>query len=181
LLPPRKSLSALGGVIDDHSTTGKGTEMAEEKSETVAVTEPEGLDEFLASYIEAALWSSTDNADDSGGEPLDKNYDEGDIASETLSKMRADCAAFLNHRLGGRLIAIAEQLAERGHWALPGGSNCSVMEYAGHDFWLTRNGHGCGYWDGDWPKGIAEGLDKLAHEFGTFDLYVGDDGLIYGQ
>ena len=22
---------------------------------------------------------------------------------------------------------------------------------AGHDFWLTRNGHGAGFWDGDWP------------------------------
>jgi hypothetical protein len=55
-----------------------------------------------------------------------------------------------------------------------------VVEYAGHDFWLTRNGHGCGYWDGDWPKGVAEGLDRLARSFGAFDLYLGDDGLIHG-
>ena len=144
-------------------------------------TEPVGLDEFLDAYVTAALWSSTDNADDSGGEPLDRNYDESDMAPETLAKMRTDCAAFLAHRLGGRLIAIAERLEAESRWSLPSGAGCSVMRYAGHDLWLTRNGHGCGYWDGDWPKGIAEGLEKLAHEFGEVDLYVGDDGLIYSQ
>ena len=140
-----------------------------------------GLDEFVQAYVEAALWSSNDNADDSGGEPLDRNYDESDIAPETLAKMRADCAAFLVHKLGGRLIAIAERLEAKGKWSLPARADCTVMEYAGHDLWLSRNGHGCGFWDGDWPqKGIAEGLDKLAQEFGSFDLYVGDDERIHG-
>ena len=31
--------------------------MPEEKIETVAETEPEGLDEFFDAYVEAALWS----------------------------------------------------------------------------------------------------------------------------
>jgi hypothetical protein len=154
--------------------------MHEEMTETVAVTEPEGLDEFFDAYIEAARWSSTDNDDDSGGEPLDRNYDADDIAPETLSRMRTDCIEFLNHRLGGRLIGIAERLEAEGRWSLPGRAGCSVIAYAGHDLWLTRNGHGCGYWDGDWSEGIGEGLDKLAHEFGTFELYLGDDGLIHG-
>jgi hypothetical protein len=154
--------------------------MPEKMAETAAVADPEGLDEFLDAYIEAALWSSTDDADDGGGEPLDKNYNVDDIAPETLARMRADCIEFLNHRLGGRLIAIAERLEEAGRWSLPSGADCSIVEYAGHDFWLTRNGHGCGFWDGDWQKGVGEGLEKLAHNFGAFDLYVCDDGLIYG-
>ncbi len=154
--------------------------MTEAVTEIVAETEFEGLEEFFDAYIEAALWSSMDNADDSGGESLDKNYGEGDIAHETLARMKADCVAFLNHKLGGKLIAIAERLEADGKWSLPGGVECSVMAYAGHDLWLTRSGHGCGYWDGDWPKGLAEGLDKLAKEFGEFTLYIGDDGLIYG-
>ena len=155
--------------------------MTEEMAETVAEFEPEGLDEFLSAYIQAALWSSTDESDDSGGEPLDKNYGEDDIAPETLAKMRADCIEFLVHPLGGRLIAIAERLEAEGKWGLPAGANCSVLAYAGHDAWLTRNGHGCGFSDGDWPKGVGEGLDRLAHEFGEYDLYIGDDGLIYGS
>ena len=56
--------------------------MEEEIAEAVPVTEPEGLDEFLDAYVTAALWSTNDNADDSGGEPLDLNYDASDIAPE---------------------------------------------------------------------------------------------------
>jgi hypothetical protein len=51
----------------------------------------------------------------------------------------------------------------------------------GHDFWLTRNGHGAGFWDGDWPKEAGDRLTKACEEFGEFDLYIGDDGMIYGQ
>ena len=133
------------------------------------------LNEFFAAYVEAALWSSTDD----DGKPLDKNHGVDDIAPETLDKMRADCAAFLNHRLGGRLIEIAERLEAEGKYLCPG--RCGVIEYAGHDFFMTRNGAGVGFWEeGDWPKGMGKALDELAKGFGTFDLYVGDDGLIYG-
>ncbi len=52
------------------------------------------LDDFTEAYIECALWSSTDQSSDSGGEPLDDNYDASDIAPETLEKMVADCKAF---------------------------------------------------------------------------------------
>ena len=150
--------------------------MAEQLAEKFATSEPEGLDEFMSAYIEAALWSSTDD----NGEPLDKNHGSESLAPETSARMRTDCAAFLNHCLGGRLLGIAERLEAEGKWSLPGGVNCSVRAYAGHDLWLSRNGHGCGFWDGDWPqKGIAEGLDKLAQEFGSFDLYVGDDERIH--
>jgi hypothetical protein len=48
----------------------------------------------------------------------------------------------------------------------------------GHDFWLTRNGHGAGFWD----RGIGDYGDALtehAHSFGASDVYVGDDGRLY--
>jgi hypothetical protein len=51
---------------------------------------------------------------------------------------------------------------------------------AGHAFWLTRNGHGAGFWDGDWPEPHASALDEASKAFGSFDLYVGDDGMIHG-
>ncbi len=149
--------------------------MPEEKIESIAETEHESLEEFLNAYVEAALWSSTDD----DGEPLDKNYDQADIAPETLAKMRADCAAFLNHRLGGCLIDIAERLQAEGKYHCPG--RCGVTEYAGHDFFMTRNGAGVGFWEeGDWPKGMGDTLTETAKSFGTFDMYVGDDGLIHG-
>ena len=46
-----------------------------------------------------------------------------------------------------------------------------------HDFWLTRNGHGAGFWDGDYEYG--DELTKLSKKFGEINPYVGDDGKIY--
>jgi len=51
---------------------------------------------------------------------------------------------------------------------------------AGHDFWLTRNGHGAGFWDGDWPDDAGGRLTEASKKYGEFNLYVGDDGLIHG-
>lgn len=51
---------------------------------------------------------------------------------------------------------------------------------AGHDFWLTRCGHGTGFWD----RGLGDIGDKLSEAAAAFenvDIYLGDDGLIYGS
>lgn len=47
----------------------------------------------------------------------------------------------------------------------------------GHDLWLTRNGHGTGFWDRDMPE--AQRLADLARTWGERSCYVGDDGLVY--
>jgi len=44
---------------------------------------------------------------------------------------------------------------------------------------LTRCGHGCGFWDGDWADEVEGTLTEAAKRFGEVNLYVGDDGLIY--
>ena len=116
------------------------------------------MDDFTAAYIEAALWSSTDNSNNQGGEPLDANYGLDDIAPETRAAIHEDCLAF-----------------QRDHAEDIGGD----LERAGHDFWLTRNHHGCGFWDGDWEDNIGQRLTTASNAYGDFDLYVGDDGLIY--
>ena len=46
-----------------------------------------------------------------------------------------------------------------------------------HDFWLTRNGHGAGFWAGDYGNG--EVLTEIAHAFGNVETYEGDDHLLY--
>jgi phage-related protein len=50
---------------------------------------------------------------------------------------------------------------------------------AGHDLWLTRNGHGAGFWDGGWPDEAGERLADAARELGESSVYVGDDGWQY--
>ena len=58
----------------------------------------------------------------------------------------------------------------------------NLLPQAGHDFWLTRNGHGPGFWDRPeiYGEEKAQELSALAETFGVVDLYVGDDGRIYG-
>jgi hypothetical protein len=55
------------------------------------------------------------------------------------------------------------------------------MQRAGNDFWLTHNGHGAGFWDGDLPDEIGDALTKASEKYREIDLYVGDDGMIYGN
>lgn len=128
------------------------------------------LDAVVRAYIATALWSST--LGDDRGTPMDLDHDESDLAPATLAKMEADCAAFLEANRDTIEAAI-----ETGE--VKCGPDFDEWERAGHDFWLTRNGHGAGFWDGDWPEPMADRLAKAAHAFGEVDLYVGDDGLIY--
>jgi hypothetical protein len=51
---------------------------------------------------------------------------------------------------------------------------------AGHDFWLTRNRHGAGFWDRGYGA-VGDRLTAAAHAYGSVDLYAGDDNLIYSE
>lgn len=124
------------------------------------------LDSFTRAYIEAALWSSTTDDDT----PMDRDYSASDISAETLAKIIADCAAFQS---ANAEVILSEY---RTH------ADCvdnTVDALAGHDFWLTRNGHGAGFWDGDWIEPIATQLTDASKRMGEVNLYVGDDGEIY--
>lgn len=123
---------------------------------------------FFDAYVQTALWSSNDESDESGGAPLDLNYGPADIDGATLDKMLSDCDTFW--------LANMEALQCEG---VAYGPDFDQDGRAGHDFWLTRNGHGAGFWDGDWPEPQAAALTAAAHAFGPVDLYVGEDGKIY--
>jgi hypothetical protein len=116
---------------------------------------------FVTAYKDCLLWSSIDNADEQGGEPLDANYDFDDFAPEALAQIESDCAAFLSDP---RTLALCEKHG---------------MAQSGHDFWLTRNHHGAGFWDRGYPKDEGDYLTERAHVYSEQDAYVGDDGSIY--
>jgi len=142
------------------------------------------LDTFLAAYIEAALWSSTDNAieeggdsrpDSNGGWPLDDNYGPEDIDAATLAKMRADCATFIE--LAGKDLDEAYASGVTLHYE--GADHPYDVDHAGHDFWLTRNGHGAGFWDRGLGA-VGDRLTKHAKSFGSYDLSV-EGGKVIGD
>lgn len=121
------------------------------------------FDTFFDAYVTCALWSSNDESDESGGDPMDANYGPEDLAEKILTRMKEECARFLS-----------ENEADIG----------DQYEQAGHDFWLTRNRHGAGFWDRNddmWPEDARERLTKAAQAFRECYLVVGDDGSIYQE
>jgi hypothetical protein len=127
------------------------------------------LNEVLAGYVVCALWSTTDESTESGGYPLDENYEPSDIAHEAMRSMRADCADFLESNQEDLGLYVSS--LDRCGMAI-------AYQQAGHDFWLTRNGHGAGFWDRGLGA-LGERLSSAARVYGAVDIYVGDDGKLY--
>lgn len=107
--------------------------------------------EFEQAYIEAMFFADT---------PENEPWSFDELSESALKKIKEDCAEFC---------------ADQKTLDLIGGEESQ----AGHDLWLTRQGHGCGFWDGGWPKDVGEYLTSLAKHLGECWPYKGDDGLIY--
>ncbi len=118
-------------------------------------------DQFFSAYVDCALWSSVDDE----SEPFDHRFN---IHSDTLAAMREDCEDFIASN--AELLAEYDTRMSCEQW--------TGATRAGHDFWLTRNCHGAGFWD----RGLGDLGDKLsraAKVYGSVELYVGDDGVIH--
>ena len=101
----------------------------------------------LPDYLECAAWSSTGFNDES----LD-SHQFSDDAREKMAKDLQNFVDLVNAEIPD-LEMDAEQFA--------------------HDFWLTRNGHGTGFWD----RGLGDlggKLAKLAKTFGECELHLND-------
>lgn len=116
------------------------------------------MDTFTREYLGTALWAETDE----DGEPLDSRYSVDDFDAAAIDQAMADCAAFLS-AFGAEIQAVEPLIAPR------------LLDLAAHDLWLTRNGHGAGFWDGDWPEPLAARLTEAAHALGELYVYAGDD------
>lgn len=120
---------------------------------------PGDLVDFIEAYTTAAIFSSTDESTDQGGEPLSDNYTSADLAPATADRFRADCERFY--------MANVADIGAR-------------ASDAGHDFYMTRTRSGVGFWETpDWPQEAGKRLTDAAHAFGEVNLYVGDDRKIY--
>lgn len=125
----------------------------------------ETIERTYRQYVATALWSCVDSDDFDGGATLDEKYDVDDISDELREQMRADLTDFI----GSNREVIDRVIASRDDYDIT-----SVA----HDFWLTRNSHGAGFWDrgfGDDGKHLSE----MASAHGSVDIYAGDDGKLY--
>jgi len=115
----------------------------------------------------ALLWSETDD----DGEPLDSG--DYEPSPELEAKVTEDWERF-RAMAEGMGFDPSEALAVALH------SDCEgdPWNQAAHDFILTRNDHGAGFWDGHWHAPWGDRLTDLAKRFGETYLYV-EDGMIY--
>ena len=93
------------------------------------------LDAFTAAYIEAIYFTETGDSD--------QPSQEIEMSGELRDTIIAECAEWQadNAKL------LAEAYERVGY----------DEARAGHDFWLTRNGHGAGFWCRDELKGDSLG------------------------
>jgi len=105
-------------------------------------------------YIEAAFWTAADDE----GEPLADDATVDDL--NDLPGFLAELRAFIEGN--------ADLIARSG---LP-------MSQVGHDFSLTRNGHGAGFWDRGLGQ-IGQDLTEACRPYGETYIYRGDDGRLY--
>lgn len=116
------------------------------------------LADFVDGYIETMLWAEQEIDEDGHTHgPLDDNYSDSDIADEALRDIEGDCQDFYDNY---------QHLWEDDH-----------DREAGGDFYLTRNGHGAGFWDGDYEHG--DELTDAAKVYSTQGLQPGSDGKLY--
>jgi hypothetical protein len=111
-------------------------------------------DPFLKSYIACALSASAGV----GNDPLDKNFDQDDIALDTLFAMVQDC---FNFRVNN-----AADLKDLD----------PVL--CGRNFWLARNGQTAVTWN-DCSSEVGIRLSEAAVKLGAPHLHVGGDGQIH--
>jgi hypothetical protein len=155
-------IEAIRGSDDDASPDYSAPPTAE-ANEAAAPTAGE-FDVFVQSYLAAALWSSTGDDD----APLDDSHGTDDFDGDSLESLRMECYEFAT-----------KNAADIRFWSKDGDDD--VWGNAGHDFWLTRCGHGCGFWDGDWDKCVGDRLTAASKAAGERDIVVGDDGQLHHE
>lgn len=122
-------------------------------SENVSV---EWASEFANAYVECALWSSTDVVDDE-----DVSLDDYELSERGDRDLREQASEFIDDR-GDVMVAAGLDAGQ-----------------CGHDFWLSRNGHGAGFWDRGYGA-LGDELHAATKPYGAVYLYLGEeDQLVY--
>jgi len=115
----------------------------------------------LSDYIECALWSSSHSEN---GEDIPFDQMDASLSTKAIKQMNEDLSGFME------LVTLLR--TDENESIFPSDSQIA------HDFWLTRNGHGAGFWDRELGD-LGDELTALCEHYGPCDLELGDDGLIY--
>ena len=122
------------------------------------------MDRFVEGYIAAALCSLNAGLDF-------ETYSISALSPEATARINEDCQKF-QEQAGELLSSVIDEFK--------GSPMNYSLEKAGSDFWLTRNKDGSGYWSSpELREEDGAALAEIAYRFGSLDIYVGDDSLLY--
>jgi len=120
---------------------------------TRVMVSDQAYDEFRRGYVLAMLWANAYDAET--GEPMeDMAY-----AYQTPGRWWMDTPVDLTD---------ADAFLEGNYDALV---SVGDMDQHGHDFALTRNRHGAGFWDRGYGP-IGDALTEAAHVYGEAEVYL---------
>lgn len=114
------------------------------------------LIEMSEAYFEAIIFTDTGD--------MDQPPASAELSEELRVKVCVDTRDFLLRNMADCLTAMTFD-----------GYGPAQL---GHDLWLTRNGHGSGFWDRKLGE-VGERLTVAAKAMGECDVYEGDDGKLY--
>lgn len=107
------------------------------------------LETFLNAYYAAMFWTEEDHL-------IEDQCETWELSQKAKLDSKDDAEKFLS-------------LVE--HLELDPGQ-------LGHDFWLTRNHHGAGFWDGDYTEQQEKVLMDAVSNFKPVDIYPNDYGFL---
>lgn len=124
------------------------------------------IEEATDAALECLAWSTPHDYDT--GDMLDSV--EADFSESAREAMRDMLDGFMSDDRVSRLFDLLTALG------VP-----FSPEQIGHDFVLTANGHGAGFWDRDYrprPKAALDALSDIVRPYGEIGAYVSDAGEI---
>lgn len=125
------------------------------------------LDNFTKAYLCAALWSENDEE----GEPLENSYSIDAMSDVAIASSIYDCFEFQRNN---------KKLLERAYRRYKLHNDAPTPEHcAGHDFLLTRNGQGAGFWDRKELGALGKFLTARAKEWREQNFYIGENNAVY--
>ena len=117
----------------------------------------------VSAALRTLLWSESVCPDGSTDVPADHYSPHPAL----IAKLQIDWDAFTD-----RLPADFEP---ENHWqGISHEPAWDAWDQLAHDWILTRNGHGAGFWDGDWIEPIASHLTNLAKQSGEISVFLCD-------
>jgi len=106
--------------------------------------------DFFMAYLECAEWTNLEEPPH-GAKPITGGRS---FSAEATKKAHDDCEKFI-------------------------ADNCKLLvglesEQCGHDFWLTRNRHGAGFWDRGYGQ-LGKDLTRAAQKFPEQHTWINDN------